>query len=110
MSNPHIQESPSDSGDSDMMTAAELGLYLRLGDGCPHRAAAAIRSRMRHGHPMPPAIRVPGHRARLWDRETVRRWLANYEAPARRRPGRPNKLDQLAMQREPSGEGAHHRA
>lgn len=84
----------------ELLNSAELGLLLRLGDDDPRRAAAAIRSRIRHGHAMPPAIKVPGQRARVWKRETVLRWLRSYEAPARRRPGRPSKLDQLAMQRD----------
>ncbi len=93
--------SPITNIPSDCLDGEALGRLLLLGN--PNRdgsAARAIRNRIERGHPLPPAINLPGHRGRLWLRQTVLQWLEAYEAPLKKKKrGRPRKVDALAMQK-----------
>lgn len=81
-----------------LLDAEALGRLMGLGSAeKPGSAARSIRSRISRRKPMPPAMQIPGSRKMLWHPETVMAWLKRYERPVRRGPGRPSKLDQLAM-------------
>lgn len=91
------------------LDAEGLGRMLGIGDASlPGRCRAAINQRRYLGLPLPPSIRLPGTRARVWYVPTVIKWIAAFEegAPAKRGPGRPPKAVAAAWRAAKSGEGS----
>lgn len=81
-----------------LLDAEQLGRFLHLGSETPGSARAALNLRIARGHPMPPCVRIPGGKERLWRPETVSAWLAEQEMainPVRRRRGRPTKAQSI---------------
>ena len=63
-------------GDDAMLDVAALAPILG------RSVATVAADASRRPHTLPPPVRVPGTRARLWRRSTVIAWLAAHERPA----------------------------
>ncbi len=76
-SSPHIApDNRPASAESPLMTAEELGRYLRLTDNPQAGAAAnAVNQRLRRGQDMPPSIYLANSKRRLWHRKRVDAWI-----------------------------------
>lgn len=77
------------------LTVDDLAALLRLAPG-------TIRNKLSRGESLPPSVRLPGCRRRLWREHEVKEWLhhrtiksADKLACQKKKRGRPKKYEQV---------------